>query len=437
MDVLLIEDDESFSFSITEYLTDKRYTVTIVREGRDGAQEAQKGYACILLDLGLPDMDGIQLIPQLKDRAPQSPIIVLTGRDDASTAVEAMKLGAYDYITKPVDLEELFLTLRRVGEMVSLQDRISYLETREEFNLIGRSKPVEEIRGLIDRVSPHPTPVLIVGETGVGKEVVARLIHKASGRTGNFVDINCSAIPRDLFEGELFGFKAGSFTGATKAKKGLFQWANGGTLFFDEIGDLPLELQPKLLRVLERGEVRAVGEGKNIRIDVRIVAATNSEPDVMLTNGRLRQDLYFRLSTFLITIPPLRERKDDIHILADYFLHEFTQRMRKHSEGFSQDVHEAFLHYPWPGNVRELKNMIERGVIMSDGNVIERKHLPLEFTPLAKEILPLEEIEKEHIRTALQRFQGNISKTAKALQIPRSTLRDKLKDLGIHYNNKS
>jgi DNA-binding NtrC family response regulator len=436
MDVLLIEDDESFSFSIAEYLTDKRYTVTIVREGRDGAQEAQKGYACILLDLGLPDVDGIQLIPQLKDRAPQSPIIVLTGRDDASTAVEAMKLGAYDYITKPVDIEELFLTLRRVGDMVSLQDRISYLEQREEFNLIGRSKPIEEIRGLIDRVSPHPTPVLIVGETGVGKEVVARLIHKASGRTGNFVDINCSAIPRDLFEGELFGFKAGSFTGATKAKKGLVQWADGGTLFFDEIGDLPLELQPKLLRVFERGEVRAVGEGKNIAIDVRIVAATNSEPDVMLTNGRLRQDLYFRLSTFLITIPPLRERKDDIHILADYFLHEFTQRMRKHSEGFSQDVHEAFLHYPWPGNVRELKNMIERGVIMSDGNVIERKHLPLEFAPLSKEIRSLQEIEKEHISTALRRFQGNISQTAKALQIPRSTLRDKLRDLGIHYTHK-
>jgi DNA-binding NtrC family response regulator len=436
MDVLLIEDDESFSFSIAEYLTDKRYTVTIVREGRDGAQEAQKGYACILLDLGLPDVDGIQLIPQLKDRAPQSPIIVLTGRDDASTAVEAMKLGAYDYITKPVDLEELFLTLRRVGDMVSLQDRISYLEQREEFNLIGRSKPIEEIRGLIDKVSPHPTPVLIVGETGVGKEVVARLIHKASGRAGNFVDINCSAIPRDLFEGELFGFKAGSFTGAIKAKKGLVQWADGGTLFFDEIGDLPLELQPKLLRVFERGEVRAVGEGKNIAIDVRIVAATNSDPDVMLTNGRLRQDLYFRLSTFLITIPPLRERKDDIHILADYFLHEFTQRMRKPSEGFSQDVHEAFLHYPWPGNVRELKNMIERGVIMSDGNVIERKHLPLEFAPLSKEIRSLQEIEKEHISTALRRFQGNISQTAKALQIPRSTLRDKLRDLGIHYTHK-
>jgi DNA-binding NtrC family response regulator len=433
MDVLLIEDDESFAFSLAEYLADRGYNLTIVQEGRQGVSEAAKGYASILLDLGLPDVDGIQLIPQLKDRAPRSPIIVLTGRDEASSAVEAMKSGAYDYITKPVDLEELFLSLRRVGEMISLQDKISYLETKEEFILMGRSKSIEEIRGLIDRVSPHTTPVLIVGETGVGKEVVARLIHKASGRTGNFVDINCSAIPRDLFEGELFGFKAGSFTGATKSKKGLIQWADGGTLFFDEIGDLPLEFQPKLLRVLERGEVRAVGEGKNVTVDVRIIAATNSEPEVLLANGKLRQDLYFRLSTFLITIPPLRERKDDIRILAEYFLRSYSQRMRRKKEEFSQEVHNAFLHYPWPGNVRELKNMIERGVIMSDGQVIEREHLPLTFSHLSDEIRPLQEIEKEYISTALRRFQGNISRTAKALQIPRSTLRDKIRDLEIQY----
>jgi DNA-binding NtrC family response regulator len=332
VDVLLIEDDESFAFPLAEYLADRGYNLTIVQEGRQGVSEAAKGYASILLDLGLPDVDGIQLIPTLKEKAPRSPIIVLTGRDEASSAVEAMKSGAYDYITKPVDLEELFLILRRVGEMISLQDKISYLEQKEKFILIGRSKSMEEIRGLIDRVSPHTTPVLIVGETGVGKEVVARLIHKASGRTGNFVDINCSAIPRDLFEGELFGFKAGSFTGATKSKKGLIQWADGGTLFFDEIGDLPLEFQPKLLRVLERGEVRAVGEGKNVTVDVRIIAATNSEPEVLLANGKLRQDLYFRLSTFLITIPPLRERKDDIRILAEYFLRSYSQRMRRKKE---------------------------------------------------------------------------------------------------------
>jgi DNA-binding NtrC family response regulator len=431
VDVLLIEDDESFAFSLAEYLADRGYNLTIVREGRQGVHEAAKGYASILLDLGLPDVDGIQLIPQLKDITPYAPIIVLTGRDKASSAVEAMKSGAYDYITKPVDLEELFLTLRRVGEMISLQDKISYLEQKEEFILIGRSKSMEEIRGLIERVSPHTTPVLIVGETGVGKEVVARLIHKASGRTGNFVDINCSAIPRDLFEGELFGFKAGSFTGATKSKKGLIQWADGGTLFFDEIGDLPLELQPKLLRVLERGEVRAVGEGKNVTVDVRIIAATNSEPEVLLANGKLRQDLYFRLSTFLITIPPLRERKDDIRILAEYFLRSYSQRMRRQKEEFSQEVHDAFLHYPWPGNIRELKNMIERGVIMSDGRVIEREHLPLAFSHLSDEICSLREIEKEYISAALRRFQGNISRTAKALQIPRSTLRDKLRDLEI------
>ncbi len=434
MDVLLIEDDESFAFSVDEYLADKGYNLTIVREGRQGVTEAAKGYGCILLDLGLPDVDGMQLIPKLQDMATHPPIIVLTGRDDAPTAVEAMKLGAYDYITKPVDLEEVFFTLRRVGEMVSLQDKISYLEAQEEFVLIGQSRSIGDIRSLIDRVAPHNTPVLIVGETGVGKEVVARLIHKASGRKGNFVDINCSAIPRDLFEGELFGFKAGSFTGAIKSKKGLAQWADGGTLFFDEIGDLPLELQPKLLRVLERGEVRALGDGNNISVDVRIVAATNSDPEVMLTEGRLRQDLYFRLSTFLIVIPPLRERGNDIMILAEYFLRAFTRRMRRHSEGFSQEVHDVFLHYPWPGNVRELRNVIERGVIMCDGSVIKKQHLPLELFRVPEEIRPLDSIEKEHISTALRRFQGNITRTAKALQVPRSTLRDKLKDLGIHYN---
>ncbi len=317
--------------------------------------------------------------------------------------------------------------------MVSLQDKIAYLETKEEFVLIGRSRSLEEVRSLIDKVSPHPTPVLIVGETGVGKEVVARLIHKASNRPGNFVDINCSAIPRDLFEGELFGFKAGSFTGATKTKKGLAQWADAGTLFFDEVGDLPLELQPKLLRVLERGEVRALGEGKNVTIDVRIIAATNSAPDVMLAGGRLRQDLYFRLSAFLISIPPLRERKEDIPVLADYFLRQFSQRMRRNIEGFAPEVDDIFLRYPWPGNVRELKNMIERGVIMCDGSIIERRHLPLEMTSKPEETIPLEELEKGHIMAALQRFQGNISQTAKALQIPRTTLRDKMRDLGIEY----
>ena len=435
MDVLLIEDDESFAFSIAEYLADRGYNLTIVREGWQGVTEATKEYGCILLDLGLPDVDGIQLIPKLKDMAVHVPIIVLTGRDDAPTAVEAMKSGAYDYITKPVDLEELFFTLRRVDEMISLQDKISYLEAQEEFVLIGKSRGIGEIKSLIDRVAPHTTPVLIVGETGVGKEVVTRLIHKVSGRKGNFVDINCSAIPRDLFEGELFGFKAGSFTGALKSKKGLAQWADGGTLFFDEIGDLPLELQPKLLRVLERGEIRALGEGNNVSVDVRIVAATNSDPEVMLTEGKLRQDLYFRLSTFLIAIPPLRERNKDIIILAEHFLREFSQRMRRHSEGFSQEVLDAFLRYPWPGNVRELKNMIERGVLMCDGRVIERKHLPLELSRLPEEIRPLNEIEKEHISTTLRRFQGNISRTAKALQVPRSTLRDKLKGLGIHYKS--
>jgi DNA-binding NtrC family response regulator len=431
MDVLLIEDDEAFAFSLVEYLAERGYHLTAVKEGFKGLDEARKGYGSILLDLGLPDIDGMQLIPRLKEISPRAPVIVLTGRDDASTAVGAMKSGAYDYITKPVDLEELLLTLKRVDEMISLQDKIAYLEAKEEFVLIGKSKPLEEIRQLIDKVSPHPTPVLIVGETGVGKEVVARLIHKASQRHGNFVDINCSAIPRDLFEGELFGFKAGAFTGATKNKKGLAQWADGGSLFFDEIGDLPLELQPKLLRVLERGEVRALGEGKNITIDVRIIAATNSTPEAMLSGGKLRQDLYFRLSAFIIAIPPLRERKEDISILADYFLGNFAQRMRRNIEEFAPEVKDVFLNYPWPGNVRELKNVIERGVIMCDDSIIERQHLPLELTYTPQETVPLEEVEKRHIMATLQRFQGNISRAAKALQIPRTTLRDKIRDLGI------
>jgi two-component system NtrC family response regulator len=433
MDLLLIEDDESFAFSVAEYVTDRGYNLTVVNEGRKGVDEAKKGYGCILLDLGLPDVDGIKLIPKLRELSVPAPIIVLTGRDDASTAVEAIRSGAYDYITKPVDLEELVLTLTRAEAMLSLQDKISFLEAKEEFVLIGQSKPIGELKKLINKVSPHNTPVLIVGETGVGKEVVARLIHKASGRKGNFVDINCSAIPRDLFEGELFGFKAGSFTGAVKSKKGLAQWADGGTLFFDEIGDLPLELQPKLLRVVERGEVRALGEGQNIRVDVRIIAATNSEPEAMLTQGRLRQDLYFRLSTFLIPIPPLRERKEDILVLGDYFIREFSQKMRRTIKEISPEVRDAFFHYHWPGNVRELKNMIERGVIMCDEGVLDRQHLPLDITPPLKEFLPLQEIEKEHISAALNRFQGNVARTAKALQIPRTTLRDKIRELGIQH----
>jgi DNA-binding NtrC family response regulator len=435
MDVLLIEDDASFAFSIADYLADRGYTVTAFREGLKGVEEAQKGYGCILLDLGLPDIDGMLLIPQLREAAPRTPLIVMTGRDDASTAVGAMKAGAYDYLTKPVDLEELALILQRVGTMVSLEDKISYMEAKEEFVLLGKSRPLEEIRSLITKVAPHATPVLVVGETGAGKEVVARLIHKASGRRGNFVDINCSAIPQNLFEGELFGFKAGAFTGATQGKKGLVQLADGGTLFLDEVGDLPPDLQPKLLRVLEQGEVRPLGESKNARVDVRIIAATNNDSEAMLTQGRLRHDLYFRLSAFLVLIPPLRERKEDIPILADYFLREFSQRMRKNIEGFAPETRDIFLNYPWPGNIRELKNVIERGVIMCDGSVIKKKHLPMELQhkPREKEIAPLQEIEKEHISTALRRCQGNISQAAKALQMPRTTLRDRIRDLGISY----
>ena len=433
MDVLLIEDDAAFAFSIADYLADKGYVVTAFREGLKGIEEARKGYGCILLDLGLPDIDGMRLIPQLREMAPRTPLIVMTGRDDAATAVEAMKAGAYDYLTKPVDLEELTLTLQRVGAMVSLEDKISFMEAKEEFVLLGQSMALEEIRSLIVKVAPYPTPVMVVGETGVGKEVVARLIHKSSGRRGNFVDINCSAIPRNLFEGELFGFKAGAFTGATQGKKGLIQLADRGTLFLDEVGDLPLELQPKLLRVLEQGEVRPLGESKNARVDVRIIAATNTDPEIMLAQGGLRQDLYFRLSAFVIPIPPLRERKEDIRILAEYFLQMFSQRMRKHIELFSPAVQDVLQQYAWPGNVRELKNVIERGVIMCDGSVMEKKHLPLELQHKPQEIIPLREIEKEYISAALRRFQGNILQTAKALKMPRSTLRDRIRDLGISY----
>lgn len=435
MDVLLIEDDEAFAFALQEFLGQRGYHLTIVKEGKRGLEEFSKGYGCILLDLGLPDIDGIRLIPLMRQKGEHPPIICLTGRDDAHTAVEAMKSGAYDYITKPVDLEELLIVLQRVAEMSSLHAKVAYLEGREEPILIGKSRALEEVRRLIERVSPYPTPVLIVGETGVGKEVVARLIHKASGRPGNFVDINCGAIPRDLFEGELFGFKAGTFTGAMRNKKGLIQWGDKGTIFFDEISDLPLDLQPKLLRVLEQGEVRPLGEGKNIKVDVRVIAATNTPPDGMLACGRMRQDLYFRLSTFLISIPPLRERSDDIRPLADYFLALFSQRMRKGINGFSDEVIDLFFRYPWPGNVRELKNVIERGVIMCDGKTIELQHLPLMPACPPQEITPLAELERRHIEAALQRFQGNISRAAKALQIPRSTLRDKIRDLGINYDH--
>ncbi len=284
---------------------------------------------------------------------------------------------------------------------------------------------------MIKKVAPHQTPVLIVGETGVGKEVVARLIHKVSGRPGNFVDVNCSAIPRDLFEGELFGFKAGTFTGATRDKKGLVQWADEGTLFLDEIGDLPLELQAKLLRVLEQGEVRPLGEGKGRQIDVRIVAATNTNPETMLQNGSLRQDLYFRLSAFVIFIPPLRERKEDIINLADYFLRLFSQRMRRNIKGFSPDVYETLLQYHWPGNVRELKNVVERAVIMCDDQLIKKKYISVEISVPEEDIRPLREIEREHIIAALHRYKGNISQAARALKIPRTTLRDRIKELRI------
>jgi len=445
--ILVIDDEENMLLLFKEILEKEGYKVLTSLDGNGALRIAsEQPIDLIVSDLSMPEMDGIEVLKRIKPVQPDIPFIILTGFGTIETAVKAMKLGAYDYITKPIHRDHLLVTVKKAIEYRKLTLEVKRLkedafETVSFDNIIGKSKRMHEIFRLIRRVSDSNSTILLQGESGTGKELFARAIHFHSPRkNGPFIPVDCVAIPETLLESELFGHTRGAFTGAVRAKKGLFEEASGGTLFLDEVGDMSLNFQAKLLRAIQEGEVRPVGSGEIIKVDVRIVAATNKNLKDQMEKKNFREDLYYRLAVAPITIPPLRERKEDIPLLSRHFLEKYSRR--KPPPQLTPEVLGILMNHSWPGNVRELENLMERAALLCEGAEVEPSNLSFEtegIPSLPGETIPLKKatektvkiIEKEKIMQALAAAGGNKAQAAKILGISRGTLYNKLRELGI------
>ncbi len=416
------------------------HEVTVCPDGLTAAAALERNtYDCILVDLDMPGLGGIDVIAKAKQLAPDTEAIVLTGKSSLETAIDALRYGAFDYLTKPCTLMELESVLARVAAKRELTKKYWALKKRLQRiegtpDLVGKSPGMESVRQVIAKVAPTDSTVLILGETGTGKELVARALHDQSLRAEMpFVAINCGGLPENLIESELFGHRKGSFTGADEHRVGLFEVANGGTLFLDEIGELPKTMQAKLLRFLESGEVRRVGENESFCCDVRVVCATHRQLDEMVTEGQFREDLWFRINTFEIYLPPLRERTEDIPELAWHLAARFRPNLPPQQDVFAPRVLAELAEHSWPGNVRELANVIEHAMILCDRLPITLEHLPRRFTSrrirrpgFGTSGRTLRELEMEAIHDALDRHGGNKPKAAQELGISLKTLYNKL-----------
>jgi DNA-binding NtrC family response regulator len=394
----------------------------------------------VLCDVKLPDGNGVDFVKQIKPKFPLIEIILLTAYGNVHDGVQAMKNGAFDYIMKGDDNDKVIPLLYKAIEKVQLQKRIRQLEQqigkRYGFeNILGESPAIKEAIALAKKVAPTDTTVLLSGETGTGKEVFAQAIHSSSKRAGKpFLALNCSAFSKELLESEIFGHKAGAFTGAMRDKKGLIEEANSGTLFLDEIGEMHIDLQSKLLRVLENNEFIKVGDTKSTRIDVRIIAATNRDLREEINEVKFREDLFYRLNVFTIQLPPLRERKEDIMPLANYFLKFFSDRINKKIRSIDKDVIEKLQQQEWKGNIRELKNVIERAIILENSDTLTVQNLPFDFrsgSPSAESTWDLSSMEKYHIQKVLNQVHGNKTEAARLLNIGLTTLYRKMEEYGI------
>jgi len=442
--ILIVDDEEKIIKLLTDAVSREGHDVTSCRSGEEALVLINKGQTDIILcDLKLGGMDGIELLKKTKQVSPSTDFVIMTAYASASTAVEAMRMGAYEYLIKPFQLDEVLLLLNQIqerrdliAENVALRDKIS--GSAGENRIIGESQEMKTIREIILKVAPTDTPVLIQGESGTGKELVAAEIHANSPRSGNpFIIINCAAVPETLLEAELFGFEKGAFTGAVQKKPGQFKLADRGTLFLDEIGELPLSLQAKLLRAIEIGEFLPLGSSKPVTVDVRLVAATNRDIEEQTKQGLFREDLFYRLNVFPVKIPPLRVHKEDIVPIAE----DFLETLNIPRASLSEDVVKKLHGYSWPGNVRELRNILERAVILAGGGRIEPEHITI--VPFAAEGSPeirlksligektLPELERSMIVLALEHAGGNKSRAAELLGITRRTLYGRLEKYGL------
>ena len=443
--VLIVDDDQPHRSMLRTVLRGWGYGVEEADDGTTAvALVRERAFDAVLTDVRMAHMDGITTLSQIRAWNPAIPVLIMTAWSSVESAVDALRLGAYDYLTKPLDFDVLRLSLERALDHTRLATENQELRrrlTNQESPILGRSRPVRELVEMVETVAPTEATVLITGESGTGKELVARAIQSASLRKDKpFVTINCAALAENLLESELFGHEKGAFTGADRRREGRFVQADKGTLFLDEIGEMPLSLQAKLLRVLQQGEVQRVGSDEPLTVDVRVIAATNRVLADEVAAGRFREDLFYRLNVIGLEVPPLRARQEDIPLLAAAFLERHAAANRKSLKGFTPQAMDAMLRYSWPGNVRELENAVERAVILTTTDYVTERALPLTVQnapPAAEDDLSalgsmsLEDVEKKAIEATLRETEDNKSEAARRLGITRATLHSKLKKYGL------
>lgn len=453
--ILIADDEPNLRRVLGAQLTRDGHEVHLVADGAEALICLRDNHIDLLIaDLRMPVIDGLELLRRALADNPGLPVVMITAHGTVDNAVEALKTGAFDYITKPFDQHELRTIVRKALMTQDLSAREASPAAASEnsrHGIIGQSVAITEVYSVIDRVADSPTTVLVTGESGTGKELVARAFHNSSSRRDRpFIKVNCAAIPRDLIESEFFGHERGAFTGAVASKPGRFELASGGTLFLDEIGSIPLETQVKLLRALQEGEFERVGGIRTVKVEVRLVAATNTDLRKQTEEGHFREDLFYRLNVVGVRLPALRERVGDIPLLVDHFIQKYNQRLRKSLVGVSAEAQAILAAYPWPGNVRELENVLERAVLFADGDRIYTEHLPSEIVQdlvkgpsggegnKAEEVglkeqvrAAVNQLERQLIFRALEQMNGNVTHTARVLKLSRKGLQLKMKELGL------
>lgn len=442
--ILIVDDEEGIRETLSEILEDEGYQVIMASTGEEAINIFQREIPdLVFLDIWLPGMDGIEVLRVIKNLKREVPVIMISGHGTIELAVKAMQIGARDFIEKPLSLDRVVISAKNALAMSNLERENRQLRENllKKWNLIGESKEIKYLRSQVERAAKSNSRVLITGESGSGKELVARLLHSLSNRASKpFIEVNCAAIPQELIESELFGHEKGSFTGAFERKKGKFELADGGTLFLDEIGDMSLQTQAKVLRIIETQEFQRVGGNSNIKVDVRIIAATNKDLQREVSKGNFREDLFFRLNVIPLSVPPLRDRKEDIPLLIEYFVRTISEEHGQRPKRITPEAINILQNYDWPGNVRELKNTIERLLIMTPSEIITDKDININLGSVAEMTSYFryrtlkearEAFERDFIRRKLQENNWNISKTAEQLDIERSNLHRKIKAYNI------
>jgi two-component system response regulator AtoC len=449
--ILVVDDDRGLRKSLTLILSDAGYEVRVAEDGEEGLAVAlAEDPQLILCDVRMPKKDGLAFLKEYKEAGGKALVLVMTAYGSLELAVEAMKAGAYDYIPKPFGADEVLLTVKKAEEREQLREEVGRLRSevradRRFGEIVARSPAMINALEVAQKVAAHPSPVLISGASGTGKELVARLIHRESDRgSSSFVPVNCGAIPETLLESEFFGYVKGAFTGADRDRSGLFEAAHGGTMFLDEVGELPASLQVKLLRALQDGEIRRLGGNDALEVDVRVIAATNRDLEGMVQQGDFREDLYYRLAVVPIHLPALCRRREEIPDLVHHFLKRHRDRLGVKVTGITPEAMEGLLGYPWPGNIRELENLLERVVVLADGPEIQPTDLPEDILHPSPDRAPIEvsdddlsvkrhsaELERVLIRRALERTGGNKTQAAELLELSPRALRYKIQDYGL------